>query len=208
MKKIINYSIGTAKVYGKVYYSFYDIINVLGIDSQTACIQLGCHKPIRIICVEDDPNACVNSYVLYDDLVKLIAFGNKVNPTDIKLYSSDIPLKDIETDQLKVVISVELPSKENGQMPGVTFLSDKAYSTMDIAKDYRLDICFLNRYLEYRNVQYLEKNKYHLYDRYSGKGLVVDMPTMKYLRWTEKGKKFIEYMLKQDGYKKVVRKHG
>ena len=79
---------------------------------------------------------------------------------------------------------------------------------MDIAKEYRIDICVLNQYLEYRNVQYFKKNKYHLCGRLRGKGLIVDMPTMKYLRWSEKGRKFVEFMLEHDGYKKVMRKHG
>ena len=208
MKKIINYSIGTANVSGKKYYSFYDLISMLGIDSQTAYIQLGDQKPIKIVCIEGLNKATFREYVSYDDLVKLIAFGNKVNLTDIKLYSSDIPLDNIEKEQLSAVISVELPSKENSQIPSATVLTEKVYSTMDIAKEYRIEIGAFNRYLEIRNVQYFRKNKYHLCGRFRGKGLVVNMPTMKYLRWTEKGKKFIEYMLKQDGYEKVVRKHG
>ena len=208
MSKTINYSIRTAKISGKVYYSVYDIANMLGIDSKTVCIQLGYQKPITIICLEGPTKGIIHDFVPYDDLVKLIAFGNKVNPADIKLYTSDIPLKDIEKDQLKAIISVEAPSEENGQVSSVTVLTDTVYSTMDIAKEYRMDIWTLNKYLEYRKVQYFDKNKYHLYGRLCGKGLILDMPTMKYLRWTEKGRKFVELMLEQDGYEKVVRKHG
>lgn len=208
MSKTINYSIRTAKISGKVYYSVYDIANMLGIDSKTVCIQLGYQKPITIICLEGPTKGIIHDFVPYDDLVKLIAFGNKVNPADIKLYTSDIPLKDIEKDQLKAIISVEAPSEGNDQASDVTVLAEKVYSTMDIAKEYRMDIWILNQYLDYRNVQYLDKNKYHLCGRLRGKGLILDMPTMKYLRWTEKGKKFVEFMLEQDGYEKVVRKHG
>ena len=208
MNKKINYSIRTAKLSGKVYYSFDDIVCMLGIDSKTAVIHLDDLKIFSIFSLEGTTKATCCKYVLYDGLVKLIAFGNNVNPTDIKLYTSDIPLKNIEKDQLTAVISVEPPSEENGQMSSVTVLADKVYSTTDIAKDYRMDIWSLNKYLEYRNVQYFDKNKYHLYGKFRGKVLVVDIPTMKYLRWTEKGKKFVEFMLEQDGYEKVVRKHG
>lgn len=208
MNKTINYPIEIAKFLEKKLYSYDGIVSKLGIDSKTACTLLGDQKPIRIICLEGTNKATVNDYVLYDELVKLIAFANKVNPEDIKLYSSDIPLGNIEKDQLTAVISVEPPSEGNGQTSDVTVFADNVYSTMDIAKEYRIDICVLNQYLEYRNVQYFKKNKYHLCGRLRGKGLIVDMPTMKYLRWSEKGRKFVEYMLEHDGYKKVVRKHG
>lgn len=208
MNKTINYQIEIAKFLEKKLFSYDGIVSKLGIDSQTARTLLGDQKPIRIICLEGTNKATVNDYVLYDELVKLIAFANKVNPEDIKLYSSDIPLGNIEKDQLTAVISVEPPSEGNGQTSDVTVFADNVYSTMDIAKEYRIDICVLNQYLEYRNVQYFKKNKYHLCGRLRGKGLIVDMPTMKYLRWSEKGRKFVEFMLEHDGYKKVMRKHG
>ena len=208
MNKTINYQIEIAKFLEKKLFSYDGIVSKLGIDSQTARTLLGDQKPIRIICLEGTNKATVNDYVLYDELVKLIAFANKVNPEDIKLYSSDIPLGNIEKDQLTAVISVEPPSEGNGQTSDVTVFADNVYSTMDIAKEYRIDICVLNQYLEYRNVQYFKKNKYHLCGRLRGKGLIVDMPTLKYLRWSEKGRKFVEFMLEHDGYKKVMRKHG
>lgn len=208
MNKTINYQIEIAKFHEKKLFSYDGIVSKLGIDSQTARTLLGDQKPIGIICLEGTNKATVNDYVLYDELVKLIAFANKVNPEDIKLYSSDIPLGNIEKDQLTAVISVEPPSEGNGQTSDVTVFADNVYSTMDIAKEYRIDICVLNQYLEYRNVQYFKKNKYHLCGRLRGKGLIVDMPTMKYLRWSEKGRKFVEFMLEHDGYKKVMRKHG
>ncbi len=208
MNKTINYQIEIAKFHEKNLFSYDGIVSKLGIDSQTARTLLGDQKPIGIICLEGTNKATVNDYVLYDELVKLIAFANKVNPEDIKLYSSDIPLGNIEKDQLTAVISVEPPSEGNGQTSDVTVFADNVYSTMDIAKEYRIDICVLNQYLEYRNVQYFKKNKYHLCGRLRGKGLIVDMPTMKYLRWSEKGRKFVEFMLEHDGYKKVMRKHG
>ena len=216
MSKKTTFEIRTAHVFGEIYYNLDDTMNSL--KNTTSIIVKDLDKCISAIIVgsefntsENQTRLITNSYGLYvnrEGFIKLIAADYNVNPADIKLFTSDIPLENIEKEQLTAVISVEPPSEENGQMTNVTVLADKVYSTTDIAKEYRLDIYALNRYLEYRNVQYFDKNKYHLYGRFRGEGFVVDIPTMKYLRWTEKGKKFIEYMLKQDGYKKVVRKHG
>ncbi len=216
MKKTIKYEIRTAHVFGKIYYNFDDTMNSLKSTTSTTIKDLD--KCIRAIIVGSEISTSENQarlnqtslglYINREGFTKLIAADHNVNPADIKLYTSDIPLENIEKGQLTAVISVEPPSEGNGQASDVTVLAEEVYSTMDIAKEYRMDIWILNQYLEYRNVQYLDKNKYHLYGRLRGKGLILDMPTMKYLRWTEKGRKFVELMLEQDGYKKVMRKHG
>ena len=216
MSKKTTYEIRTAHVFGEIYYNLDDTMNSL---KKTTSITIkDLDKCIRTIVVGSNINQSENQarfnshalglYINREGFIKLIAADHNVNPADIKLFASDIPLENIEKTQLTAVISVEPPSEENGQMSSVTVLADKVYSTTDIAKEYRMDVCKLNWYLKYRNVQYFDKNKYHLYSKFRGKGLVVDIPTMKYLRWTEKGKKFVEFMLEQDGYEKVVRKHG
>lgn len=216
MSKKTTYEIRTAHVFGEIYYNLDDTMNSLKKNTSITIKDLD--KCIRTIVVGSNINQSENQarfnshalglYINREGFIKLIAADHNVNPADIKLFASDIPLENIEKTQLTAVISVEPPSEENGQMSSVTVLADKVYSTTDIAKEYRMDVCKLNWYLKYRNVQYFDKNKYHLYSKFRGKGLVVDIPTMKYLRWTEKGKKFVEFMLEQDGYEKVVRKHG
>ena len=216
MEKTIKYEIRTAHVFGKIYYNFDDTMNSLKNTTSTTIKDLD--KCIRAIIVGSEISTSENQarlnqtslglYINREGITKLIAADHNVNPADIKLYTADIPLENIEKDQLTAVISVEPPSEGNGQASDVTVLADKVYSTTDIAKEYRMDVCKLNWYLKYRNVQYLHKNKYYLCDNYCGKGLVVNIPTKKYLRWTDKGKKFVEFMLEQDGYKKVVCKHG
>ena len=218
MSKKTTYEIRTAHVFGEIYYNLDDTMNSLKKNTSITIKDLD--KCIRTIVVGSNINQSENQarfnshalglYINREGFIKLIAADHNVNPADIKLFASDIPLENIEKTQLTAVISVEPPSEENGQMSSVTVLADKVYSTTDIAKEYRMDISTFHKYLECRNVLHREwkTHKYLLCDRFCGKGLVVNIPNVKYLRWTEKGKKLLEYMLKQDGYEKVVRKHG
>lgn len=76
-----------------------------------------------------------------------------------------------------------------------------------IAKEYGKSSVWLNRYLRDKEIQYKKGNKWYLYQKYSDKGYVREITTINEnqnksftnMKWTNKGRKFIFELLKEDG---------
>lgn len=70
---------------------------------------------------------------------------------------------------------------------------ERLYTVDEIARANRMTARELNKFLNVMGVQYTRKGRWYLYSKYSKKGFT--QGSASWLRWTEKGKNFIENLL-------------
>lgn len=70
---------------------------------------------------------------------------------------------------------------------------ERLYTVDEIARAHHMTARELNKFLNVTGVQYTRKGRWHLYSKYSKKGFT--QGSASWLRWTEKGKNFIEELL-------------
>ena len=70
---------------------------------------------------------------------------------------------------------------------------ERLYTVDEIARANRMTARELNKFLNVMGVQYTRKGRWYLYSKYSKKGFT--QGSASWLRWTEKGKNFIEELL-------------
>lgn len=70
---------------------------------------------------------------------------------------------------------------------------ERLYTVDEIARAHHMTARELNKFLNVTGVQYTRKGRWYLYSKYSKKGLT--QGSASWLRWTEKGKNFIEELL-------------
>lgn len=70
---------------------------------------------------------------------------------------------------------------------------ERLYTVDEIARTHHMTARELNKFLNVTGVQYTRKGRWYLYSKYSKKGLT--QGSASWLRWTEKGKNFIEELL-------------
>ena len=70
---------------------------------------------------------------------------------------------------------------------------ERLYTVDEIARTHHMTARELNKFLNVTGVQYTRKGRWYLYNKYSKKGLT--QGSASWLRWTEKGKNFIEELL-------------
>ena len=70
---------------------------------------------------------------------------------------------------------------------------ERLYTVDEIARANRMTARELNKFLNVTGVQYTRKGRWYLYSKYSKKGFT--QGSASWLRWTEKGKNFIEELL-------------
>lgn len=70
---------------------------------------------------------------------------------------------------------------------------ERLYTVDEIARANRMTARELNKFLNVIGVQYTRKGRWYLYSKYSKKGFT--QGSASWLRWTEKGKNFIEELL-------------
>lgn len=97
----------------------------------------------------------------------------------------------------------EMLTIENGQLKmrleenKISSLSNeennKIYTVEEIARDNGTNPVALNKLLQRNRIQYRMRGRWYLYARYKNKGLCVEF--RKYLKWTCKGRNFIEEIL-------------
>ena len=70
---------------------------------------------------------------------------------------------------------------------------ERLYTVDEIARAHHMTARKLNKFLNVTGVQYTRKGRWYLYSKYSKKGFT--QGSASWLRWTEKGKNFIEELL-------------
>lgn len=70
---------------------------------------------------------------------------------------------------------------------------ERLYTVYEIARAHHMTARELNKFLNVTGVQYTRKGRWYLYSKYSKKGFT--QGSASWLRWTEKGKNFIEELL-------------
>lgn len=70
---------------------------------------------------------------------------------------------------------------------------ERLYTVDQIARAHHMTARELNKFLNVTGVQYTRKGRWYLYSKYSKKGFT--QGSSSWLRWTEKGKNFIEELL-------------
>lgn len=70
---------------------------------------------------------------------------------------------------------------------------ERLYTVDEIARAHHMTARELNKFLNVAGVQYTRKGRWYLYSKYSKKGFTQGYAS--WLRWTEKGKNFIEELL-------------
>lgn len=70
---------------------------------------------------------------------------------------------------------------------------ERLYTVDEIARTHHMTARELNKFLNVTGVQYTRKGRWYLYSKYSKKGFT--QGSASWLRWTEKGKNFIEELL-------------
>lgn len=70
---------------------------------------------------------------------------------------------------------------------------ERLYTVDEIARAHHMTARELNKFLNVTGVQYTRKGRWYLYSKYSKKGFT--QGSASWLRWTEKGKNFIEELL-------------
>ena len=70
---------------------------------------------------------------------------------------------------------------------------ERLYTVDEIARAHHMTARELNKFLNVTGVQYTRKGRWYLYSKYSKNGFT--QGSASWLRWTEKGKNFIEELL-------------
>lgn len=70
---------------------------------------------------------------------------------------------------------------------------ERLYTVDEIARAHHMTARELNKFLNVMGIQYTRKGRWYLYSKYSKKGFT--QGSASWLRWTEKGKNFIENLL-------------
>ena len=81
------------------------------------------------------------------------------------------------------------------------------YTISEIAEEYGMSAVKLNAYLKTKHIQYKCKGVWHINSKYAKRGYVVSVSGRNkktHMYWTAKGKKFIESLLEEDGYNKII----
>ena len=79
-------------------------------------------------------------------------------------------------------------------------------SIQSIADQYEMSAVELNQFLCQKHIQYRRGGVWHLNSRYANRGYVLNKTgknSKTHLRWSSKGKDFIESLLAQDGIEKI-----
>ena len=111
---------------------------------------------------------------------------DKINELDKRVYDMSVAVKDLTNNKVY----------ENLQ------LEDKTYPIGEIANEYGKDARWLNRYLCEKKIQYKRKGHWKLRKAYEKKQLTVKRCL--WMAWTQKGKIFIQDLLKKDNILPLV----
>ena len=106
----------------------------------------------------------------------------------------------------KYQIEYVQPLKEKEEYHDKILDTEGTLTVSQIAKEYGKSSVWLNRYLKDKGIQYKKGSKWYLYQKYSDKGYIREITTINEeqeksytnMRWTNKGRKFIFDLLKED----------
>lgn len=97
-------------------------------------------------------------------------------------------------DEVKMNEQLVLENRQlRFKLEGKEVEEERLYTVDEIARAHHMTARELNKFLNAMGVQYTRKGRWYLYSKYSKKGFTQGYAS--WLRWTEKGKNFIEELL-------------